>query len=125
MDSLLRLADYLCPCTQNALQLNNYQGMLAKDIWRRCRVDLANAKEDRDRIIYELQASGAAACMQHGMLPDRVFETNAILQQAAALAENSAIQHEIMLHSQRRFTLQACSIRSLLHAWFSDLSSLC
>ena len=47
--------------------------------------------------------------MHRGMQPDSFTETTAILDQAAALAENSAIQQEITLHSHRQFVLQVCS----------------
>lgn len=58
------------------------------------------------RILAELQASGAATCLQQGIQAERTCNTYAILEQAAALAENTAIQQEIILHSQRQLVLQ-------------------
>ena len=97
------------PCLQDKLRLTKQQKRLAKDIWGKYQGDLAAAKHERQQIVHNLQASGASACMRRGMQPDSVADINAILQQAAALAENSAIQQEITLHSHRQFILQVCA----------------
>ena len=107
-------------CQQELLHLTKHQQKLAKSIWREMRADLDAAMEDRQRILLELRASRAAASLQRGMEPDRVSETNAVLQLALALAENSAIQHEITMQSQRRFMLQVGPPDWLLHV---DLST--
>ncbi|KAK9843325.1 hypothetical protein WJX74_010371 [Apatococcus lobatus] len=97
------------PGLLDMLQLTKQQQKLAKSIWGELNADLAAAMEDRQRILCQLQASSAIASMQHGMQPDRVSETKAVLEQAVALAENSLIFHEITLHSQRRLLLQVLS----------------
>ncbi|KAK9865523.1 hypothetical protein WJX84_002504 [Apatococcus fuscideae] len=99
------------------LELTEHQQSLAKVIWRDWHADLASVKEDRRRILSCLQASGAATFMQYGMRPDSYSETNTILQQAAALAENSALQQEITLQGQRRFMLEICSPESAARLW--------
>ena len=94
-------------------QLTKPQQRLARDIWRQSQADLASAREDRKRILAQLQASGAAACIQQGIQAERVSGTDAILEQAAALAENAAIQQEIELHSHRQLMLQVSNVEPL------------
>lgn len=94
-------------------QLTKPQQRLARDIWRQCQADLAGAREDRQHILAHLQASGAAAYIQQGIQTERVSDTDAILEQAAALAENTALQQEIELHSQRQFMLQVSKVAPL------------
>ena len=50
--------------------------------------------------------AGLAGYMRQGMNLGRVSENTAILEVAAALAENSAIQQEIALNSHRQFHLE-------------------
>ena len=96
-------------CMQAKLRLTSHQQQLARAIWRRLHGDLAVAKTERQRIIDDLQASGMSARVLQGLQLDSFSETTAILGQAAALAENSAIQQEITLHSHRQFILQVCT----------------
>ena len=83
---------------QDTLKLTRHQQKLAKGIWKEWHEGLAQAKQDRQHILSEMQASGAAASMQRGMAPDMFSETSVLLEQAAALAENCVIQQEITLH---------------------------
>lgn len=69
---------------------------------------LATGKK-RQQIVSDMHAFGAACNVADGLRPDRVSETMGLLRQAAALAENSAIQQEIILHSHRQFALQVSS----------------
>ena len=91
---------------QDMLQLSRQQQKQAKLIWKDWHEALAPAKVERQRILFEMQASGAAVAMRQGMQPDKFSDTDGFLEQAAALAENCAIQQEISLHSQHRFLLQ-------------------
>ncbi len=88
------------------LHLTKRQRQLSTEIWQKCTSDLAAVKAERDCILRNLQVSGAAASLRQGIRPDRASETFGILQQSAALAENSAVQQEIVLHSHRLFSLQ-------------------
>ena len=91
---------------QDMLKLTRQQQKLARGIWQEWHEGLARAKQDRQRILSEMQASGAAASMQRGMRPDMFSETSVFLEQAAALAENCVIQQEITLNCHHRFLLQ-------------------
>lgn len=91
---------------QDTLKLTRQQRKLAMDIWKECQDGLARAKQDRQRILSDMQTSGATASMQRGMRPESFSETSVFLEQAAALAENCAIQQEITLHCHHRFKLQ-------------------
>ncbi|KAK9843010.1 hypothetical protein WJX74_005607 [Apatococcus lobatus] len=102
---------------QDLLELTAQQQKLAKLIWREWQEGLAHAKEERQQILSEMQASGAAASMQRGMRPDRFSETSVFLEQAAALAENCVIQQEITIHCHHRFLLQVCTPESIAQIW--------
>ena len=97
---------------QGNLQLTKHEKQLAKDIWAKTQRGMAFAKAGRKRILDEMAVSGALTCIHDGMRPDRFSETSAILQQTAALAENSALQQEIVLQSIRQFSLM---VSHLLH----------
>ncbi len=57
-----------------------------------------------------LQTSGAAVAMRQGMRPGHMGETQAILEQVSALAANTAVHQEIVMHMCRRFILQVCPV---------------
>lgn len=97
---------------QGRMQLSRHEKQLAKSVWQECQTDMTAAKMERKRILDEMHATGATVNMREGMRPDRYSETAAILRQAAALAENSAVQQEIVLHSIRRFSLQVSKLGS-------------
>ncbi len=90
---------------QGNMQLRKHEKQLARDIWKRTQGGMALAKAERQRILDGMRTTGALSRMAEGMRPDRYSETSAILRQTAALAENSAMQQEIMLQSIRQFSL--------------------
>ncbi|KAK9842887.1 hypothetical protein WJX74_003934 [Apatococcus lobatus] len=97
------------------LKLTKHQQRLAKEIWKQYQGDLAAMKQERRHITSSLQAMDVSACMQ----PDSFSETTAILEQAAALAENSSLQQEITLSSHRKFILQVCSPEAIADVYAS------
>ena len=86
------------------MQLTKHEKQLAKAIWKRTQAGMAFAKADRHRILDEMQTTRVLSRMAEGLRHDRYSENMAILQQTAALAENSAMQQEIMLHCTRQFS---------------------
>ncbi|KAK9850426.1 hypothetical protein WJX84_003261 [Apatococcus fuscideae] len=95
---------------------------------------------ERQQIMSGLQTSGAAVAMRQGMTPGHMGETQAILEQVSALAANTAVHQEIVMHMCRRFILQVCPVllwqsgacrpehllRIYVAAWprFQDLGSI-
>lgn len=96
---------------QKMLALTKGQRLLAKDLWRRSREELAGTTAERQAMLANLQTMGGTGNLQSGMQPEMVPETMEALGMAARLAENSATHKEIMLHCHRQFVLQVSCVQ--------------
>ncbi|KAK9822731.1 hypothetical protein WJX74_001177 [Apatococcus lobatus] len=95
------------------LNLSKYQIRLCKEIWRECCMEMAQAQAERRQIFETLQSSSIEEFIRDGALHQQSGSSYSqclkLLEAAAELAANSALQTEIVMHSRRRFNLQVCT----------------
>ena len=97
---------------QAQLNLTKRQIGLCKEIWQQYSIEMGHAQAERVEILAKLQSSNIEGPISRGVLSTGATgfsQTVKLLDVAAELAANSALQTEIALHSHRRFNLQVCS----------------
>lgn len=97
---------------QARLNLNGHQVCLCKKIWAEHCSEIGAAQAARMRILGQLQSNGiedAVSNLMNTAGTQTFCQTVKVLDAAAELAANTALQTEIVLNSHRRFNLQVCT----------------
>lgn len=119
---------------QGQLKLSNHQIAAAKHAWKCTGTALAQVQAARAQLLSGILSCNIDAAVQQACIGHEAHSTVKLLDQAAALAENAALQQEIMLQGIRlmlfniatpELTLQlVCGFFPLFTDWLGVLKHI-